>query len=82
MYDMRSRNTRTFAIVAGGAMVSLGIVGATIAQAAPGFVADSEMSIGTTSTVSNAPTAPPIPMAVPSIKGPAPLPVEEQGLPG
>jgi hypothetical protein len=79
---MRSRNTRTFAIVTGGAMVSLGIVGATIAQSAPGFVADSTMSTGTTSTVTNAPTAPPIPMAVPGIKGPAPLPVEEQGLPG
>jgi hypothetical protein len=40
------------------------------------------MSTGTTSTVTTAPTAPPIPMAVPGIKGPAPLPVEEQGLPG
>ena len=79
---MRSRNTRTFAVVAGGAMVSLGIVGATITQAVPGFVADSTMSTGTTSTVGTAPTAPPVPMAVPSIKGPAPLPVEEQGLPG
>jgi hypothetical protein len=63
-------------------MVSLGVVGATLAQAAPGFVADSTMSTGTTSTAATAPTAPPIPMAVPSIKGPAPLPVEEQGLPG
>ena len=63
-------------------MVSLGIVGATVTQSVPGFVADSTMSTGTTSTVGPAPTAPPIPMAIPSIKGPAPLPVEEQGLPG
>ncbi|MDX1890340.1 hypothetical protein [Mycolicibacterium sp. 050158] len=79
---MRSNNSRTLAIAAGGALVSLGVVGATIAQAAPGFVADSTMNIGTTSTVTTAPAAPPIPMAQPSIKGPAPLPVEEQGLPG
>ncbi|HYO03628.1 MAG TPA: hypothetical protein VET27_17865 [Mycobacterium sp.] len=63
-------------------MVTLGIVGATIAQAAPGAVADSTMSTGTTSTVTTAPGTRPIPMAEPSIKGPAPLPVEEQGLPG
>ncbi|MDT5336748.1 MAG: hypothetical protein QOD90_2253 [Mycobacterium sp.] len=79
---MRSSSARTFAAIAGGAMVTLGIVGATLAQATPGAVADSEMSTGTTSTVTTAPTAPPIPMAVPGIKGPAPLPVEEQGLPG
>jgi hypothetical protein len=77
-----SSSTRTFAAIAGGAMVTLGIVGATIAQAAPGSVADSQMSTGTTSTVTTAPNTPPIPMAQPSIKGPAPLPVEEQGLPG
>jgi hypothetical protein len=79
---MRSSSARTFAAIAGGAMVTLGIVGATLAQATPGAVADSEMSTGTTSTVTTAPAAPPIPMAVPGIKGPAPLPLEEQGLPG
>lgn len=79
---MSTTNKRTFAIVAGGAVVSMGVIGATLAQAAPGFVADSTMSTGVTSTVTTAPAAPPIPMAEPSIKGPAPLPVEEQGLPG
>jgi hypothetical protein len=79
---MRSSSARTFATIAGGAMVTLGIVGATIVQAAPGAIADSEMSTGTTSTVTTAPGTPPIPMAEPSIKGPAPLPTEEQGLPG
>jgi hypothetical protein len=78
----RSSSTRTLAVVAGGAMVGLGVVGATIAQAAPGLVADSTMSIGTTSTVTTAPSAPAIPVAEPAIKGPAPLPLEEQGLPG
>jgi hypothetical protein len=79
---MSSSSTRTFAAIAGGAMVTLGIVGATIASAAPGAIADSEMSTGTTSTVTTAPGKPPIPMAEPAIKGPAPLPIEEQGLPG
>ncbi|WP_284224968.1 hypothetical protein [Mycobacterium antarcticum] len=79
---MRSSSTRTFAAIAGGAMVTLGIVGATIAQAAPGAIADSEMSTGTTTTVTTAPGTPPIPLAEPAIKGPAPLPLEEQGLPG
>lgn len=75
-------SARTFAVVAGGAMVTMGIVGATIAQAAPGAIADSTMSTGSTSTVTTAPDAPLIAVAQPGIKGPAPLPVEEQGLPG
>ncbi|TPG35771.1 hypothetical protein [Mycolicibacterium hodleri] len=79
---IKSSSARTFAGIAGGAVVTLGIVGATIAQAAPGAMADSEMLTGTTSTVTTAPGTPPIPMAQPSIKGPAPLPVEQQGLPG
>ena len=79
---MKSSSTRMFAAVAGGALVTAGILGATIAQAAPGAVADSTMSTGSTSTVTTAPTAPAVPVAQPSIKGPAPLPVEEQGLPG
>ncbi|BDX30531.1 hypothetical protein TUM20985_10780 [Mycobacterium antarcticum] len=79
---MNSSSTRTFAAIAGGAMVTVGIVVTTIAQAAPGAAADSEMLTGTTSTVTTAPSTPPIPLAEPSIKGPAPLPVEMQGLPG
>jgi len=78
----KSSSARMFAVAAGGAMVTMGIVGATIAQAAPGGSGDSTMSTGTTSTVGRAPSAPPVPMAEPGIKGPAPLPVEEQGLPG
>ena len=78
----KSSSARMFAVAAGGAMVTMGIVGATIAQAAPSVSGDSTMSTGTTSTVGRAPSAPPIPMAEPGIKGPAPLPVEEQGLPG
>lgn len=78
----KSSSTRAFAVFAGGAMVSLGIVGATIAQAAPGAIADSTMSTGPTGTVTTAPAAPLVPVAQPGVKSPAPLPVEERGLPG
>ncbi|NOQ57683.1 hypothetical protein [Mycolicibacterium fortuitum] len=42
----------------------------------------SPMQTGVTITPSNPAQAPEIPMATPGIKGPAPLPPEEQGLPG
>jgi hypothetical protein len=40
------------------------------------------MSTAATRTETAAPTTLPIPEAVPGITGPAPLPPEEQGLPG
>ncbi|MGV0781671.1 hypothetical protein [Mycolicibacterium peregrinum] len=40
------------------------------------------MQTGVTITPSNPAQAPEVPMATPGIKGPAPLPPEEQGLPG
>jgi hypothetical protein len=40
------------------------------------------MSTGVTITATTPASAAPIPEAAPSIKGPAPLPKEEQGLPG
>jgi hypothetical protein len=39
------------------------------------------MTVGATSTETTPPTAPAVAEASPSIKGPAPLPSEEQGLP-
>ena len=42
----------------------------------------SGMSTGATATESVAPTTPAVPEATPGIRGPAPLPPEEQGLPG
>jgi len=41
-----------------------------------------EMSTGVTITATTPASAAPVPVAEPSIKGPAPLPKEEQGLPG
>lgn len=80
---MKSTSTKKFTLAAGGAMVGLGILGAAFAQqVVPGALADTEMQVGATSTVTTAPSAPAVQQAVPQIKGPAPLPVEEQGLPG
>ncbi|HZN84699.1 MAG TPA: hypothetical protein VFC01_34140 [Mycobacterium sp.] len=47
-----------------------------------GVDAGSPMSTGVTVTESVAPTTPPVIRATPGITGPAPLPPEEQGLPG
>ena len=44
--------------------------------------ARSGMSTGATVTESAAPKTPPVTRATPGITGPAPLPPEEQGLPG
>ena len=58
--------------------------GASSTGTIQGRVADSQGAVlpGVTVTATMAPTGVPIPVAQPSIKGPAPLPPEEQGLPG
>jgi hypothetical protein len=76
---------KLFSIIGGSAIVAAGALGLTVAQAgaAPSGIggSGSEMTTGNTVTVAPA-TEASVPMAVPSIKGPAPLPLEEQGLPG
>lgn len=58
------------------AVVTFGAVGAqTIATAS---ASASKMNVGQTSVESTPPTAPLVPMAIPKIKGPAPLPTEEE----
>jgi hypothetical protein len=80
--DMNDRRIRSIAAIGTSAVVAVVAVatqhspGSTDADA--GFV----MPIGATVTESTAPTAPPITRATPGITGPAPLPPEEQGLPG
>jgi hypothetical protein len=73
------------AIMGGSAVVTLGAlsVGIIEGQAAPASAAgSSQMSLGATTTQSVPPSAPAVGDAAPAIKGPAPLPSEEQGLPG
>ncbi|WP_319432663.1 hypothetical protein [Mycobacterium sp. RTGN5] len=72
------------ATIGAGALVSLGAFAAVAAnpQTDTGSFLSSDMSTGVTVTQSPGPTRAGLPVAVPAIKGPAPLPTEEQGLPG
>jgi hypothetical protein len=72
------------ATIGSGALVSLGVIAAVAASPQPdsGTLISSEMSTGVTVTQSPGATRSGLPVAVPAIKGPAPLPPEEQGLPG
>jgi len=76
---------KPLAFMGGSAAVAAFALGGAILQEQSGSdaIAGSEMSTGVTVTSTQAPTSvPPVPVAEPSIKGPAPLPPEEQGLPG
>jgi hypothetical protein len=72
------------ATIGAGALVSLGTFAAVAAEppAESGPFVSSEMSTGVTITQSSASNGSKGMSAAPSITGPAPLPPEEQGLPG
>jgi hypothetical protein len=81
---MKKNEVKLLALI-GGSMVALfGALAVAVVeeQAIPGSVASSGVQTGSTVTQSQPPTAPQTPVATPRIKGPAPLPPEEQGLPG
>jgi hypothetical protein len=85
MSSTNRRNVKLFAAIVGGsALVAIGAMNAAIMQEHGGqdVAKSSTMTIGATSTETTPPTAPAVGVAAPSIKGPAPLPPEEQGLPG
>ena len=79
---MKKTEVKLLAVVGVSAAVTLGVLGVAAVQEQAGAesVASSGMSTGVTVTAT-VPTAP-VAVAVPAIKGPAPLPTEEQGLPG
>jgi hypothetical protein len=81
---MKARDIKLLAVIAGSAVVCAGAVSLAITQGAPSgsAVANPAMSTAVTRTENIAPTVIPTPAAVPRITGPAPLPPEEQGLPG
>jgi hypothetical protein len=81
--DMKSNDAKRLAVIGGSAVVALGVLGVTFGQQqAPGSVTSSQMSTGVTVTETTPPEELATPEAKPAITGPAPLPVEEQGLPG
>lgn len=81
---MKASDIKFLAVIAGSAVVCAGAVSLAITQGAPSgsAVAKSPMSTGVTRTETATPNVVPTPKAVPRITGPAPLPPEEQGLPG
>jgi hypothetical protein len=79
---MKKTEVKLLAVIGGSAVVTLGVLGASLGQDRGNESSLAGSGAGTTATVSHAPTAPPTPVATPAIKGPAPLPPEEQGLPG
>ena len=85
MSSTNRRNVKVLAAIVGGsAVVAIGAMSAALAPE-PGvqhMATSGSMSVGATTTVTTPPPAPAVGEASPSIKGPAPLPKEEQGLPG
>jgi hypothetical protein len=76
------------AIGAGAAivMVGLGVAFSSVSSAqepiTPGPVTTPEATTGETITTTTPPSTPETTVATPSVTGPAPLPPEEEGLPG
>ena len=81
---MNVREIKLLAVIGGSAAVSAAALGVAILQgpADSSAIAGPDMTTGATVTATRPASVAPIPQAVPSIKGPAPLPPEEQGLPG
>lgn len=82
---MNTRKAGLLAVIGGSAIIAAGAAGIGVAQGSPSSDAISadQMTTGETITATTAPpTEAPIVEAKPEITGPAPLPVEEQGVPG
>ena len=82
--SLNNKQIRLVAAIAASAVIAAGAVAVSINQdrTSLGTDAQSNMSTGVTVTESDAPTTLSVAVATPAIKGPAPLPSEEQGLPG
>lgn len=78
---MNARKVRALSTIVASAAVGVGAV--VVAATEPiHSAAGSTMQTGVTETATTPPTAPAIGKAAPIVTGPAPLPSEEQGLPG
>jgi hypothetical protein len=69
------------AVIGGSAVVAMGVLSLAFDQQHAGApsVAGPDMNVGQTATPTTPSGAPAVSMAVPTIKGPAPLPSEVQG---
>jgi hypothetical protein len=81
MNEKNRKNVKVLsALIGGSAIVAMGALSLAVGQqqAGPDTVAKATMSIGATSTATTPPTVEATSMAVPTIKGPAPLPSEQK----
>jgi hypothetical protein len=78
---VNAQKVRILGAIVASAVVGVGAV--VVAATEPiHSAAGSTMQTGVTETATTPPTAPAIGKAAPNVVGPAPLPPEEQGLPG
>ena len=78
---MNAQKVRVLSVIAAGAVIGVGAV--VVATTEPVDAASgSTMQTGVTQTPTTPADAPAVGKAEPVIKGPAPLPTEEQGVPG
>ena len=85
MVSAKRNNTKLLvALIGGSGVIAMGALSAAFGQEQTGqeWVAkSSNMNVGATTTETTPPLVEATTMAAPAMKGPAPLPPEEQGLP-
>jgi hypothetical protein len=77
----KRNNVRLVVAVIGGGVIAIGALSAAIGQEQAGqesVAKSSSMNVGSTTTETTPPLVEATTMAAPAMKGPAPLPVEEQ----
>ena len=79
---MNSREIRLLSAIVASAVIGISAVAVAITQASYSAAGGSTMQTGVTETATLPPTEPATAKAAPIMTGPAPLPKEEQGLPG
>jgi hypothetical protein len=81
MVSGKRNNVKLLVAVVGGGAIAMGALFAAIGQEQTGqesVAKSSNMNVGSTTTVTTPPLVEATTMAAPAMKGPAPLPAEEQ----
>jgi hypothetical protein len=85
MDSPKRNNVKLLAAVIGGSgVIAMGALSVAVAQEQPGqesVAKSSSMTVGATTTETTPATVEATTLAAPAMRGPAPLPSEEQGLP-
>jgi hypothetical protein len=80
--DKRNNLNLLAAVSGGSGVIAMGALAVAVAQEQPGhesLAKSSSMTVGATSTETTPATVKATTMAAPAMRGPAPLPAEEQG---